>query len=117
MCALSVVFLMLRRTPRSTRTDTLFPYTTLFRSQMGRQFRRCRIADVDHLHAGRSLAQDAEETRAEIGAMRGRRIDPARTLALVLTDEFKIAAITLCAATAVALGPRNLALKDRTSHV
>src|SRR3546814_19027915 len=26
------VFLMLRRPPRSTRTDTLFPYTTLFRS-------------------------------------------------------------------------------------
>src|SRR3546814_12177622 len=25
-------FLMLRRPPRSTRTDTLFPYTTLFRS-------------------------------------------------------------------------------------
>src|SRR3546814_19214179 len=24
---------MIRRTPRSTRTDTLFPYTTLFRSQ------------------------------------------------------------------------------------
>src|SRR3546814_4419038 len=28
----SVVFLMLRRPPRSTRTDTLSPYTTLFRS-------------------------------------------------------------------------------------
>src|SRR3546814_17647816 len=26
------VFLMIRRPPRSTRTDTLFPYTTLFRS-------------------------------------------------------------------------------------
>src|SRR3546814_20452074 len=26
------VFLMRRRPPRSTRTDTLFPYTTLFRS-------------------------------------------------------------------------------------
>src|SRR3546814_15535510 len=26
-------FLMLRRPPRSTRTDTLFPYTTLFRSR------------------------------------------------------------------------------------
>src|SRR3546814_17761858 len=25
---------MLRRPPRSTRTDTLFPYTTLFRSQV-----------------------------------------------------------------------------------
>src|SRR3546814_11735121 len=34
-CLLSVVlffFLMRRRPPRSTRTDTLFPYTTLFRS-------------------------------------------------------------------------------------
>src|SRR3546814_18974203 len=27
-------FLMIRRPPRSTRTDTLFPYTTLFRSRM-----------------------------------------------------------------------------------
>src|SRR3546814_8005244 len=30
--AFSVFFLMIRRPPRSTRTDTLFPYTTLFRS-------------------------------------------------------------------------------------
>src|SRR3546814_20997913 len=29
-----VFFLMIRRPPRSTRTDTLFPYTTLFRSQL-----------------------------------------------------------------------------------
>src|SRR3546814_11945486 len=29
---LFVFFLMIRRPPRSTRTDTLFPYTTLFRS-------------------------------------------------------------------------------------
>src|SRR3546814_15588565 len=27
-----VFFVMIRRPPRSTRTDTLFPYTTLFRS-------------------------------------------------------------------------------------
>src|SRR3546814_4440434 len=34
LCAMSfiVFFLMIRRPPRSTRTDTLFPYTTLFRS-------------------------------------------------------------------------------------
>src|SRR3546814_8019614 len=31
-CLLYVFFLMIRRPPRSTRTDTLFPYTTLFRS-------------------------------------------------------------------------------------
>src|SRR3546814_4516959 len=30
---LSCFFLMIRRPPRSTRTDTLFPYTTLFRSR------------------------------------------------------------------------------------
>src|SRR3546814_8016185 len=29
-------FLMIRRPPRSTRIDTLFPYTTLFRSQDGK---------------------------------------------------------------------------------
>src|SRR3546814_13348149 len=30
--AIYFFFLMIRRPPRSTRTDTLFPYTTLFRS-------------------------------------------------------------------------------------
>src|SRR3546814_14885602 len=31
---------MIRRPPRSTRTDTLFPYTTLFRSLLVRQWRQ-----------------------------------------------------------------------------
>src|SRR3546814_5820324 len=45
---------MIRRPPRSTRTDTLFPYTTLFRSHqrhrvvaVGRVARDRRAADVD----------------------------------------------------------------------
>src|SRR3546814_13194307 len=33
-------FLMIRRPPRSTRTDTLFPYTTLFRSLPGQRRRQ-----------------------------------------------------------------------------
>src|SRR3546814_1585824 len=38
---MSFFFLMIRRPPRSTRTDTLFPYTTLFRSpSMHRALRR-----------------------------------------------------------------------------
>src|SRR3546814_2136614 len=37
---------MIRRPPRSTRTDTLFPYTTLFRSQ------RVRGVDRRLLHEG-----------------------------------------------------------------
>src|SRR3546814_10341547 len=32
ICVFFFFFLMIRRPPRSTRTDTLFPYTTLFRS-------------------------------------------------------------------------------------
>src|SRR3546814_17969530 len=38
----SFFFLMIRRPPRSTRTDTLFPYTTLFRSAGCRLFHRYR---------------------------------------------------------------------------
>src|SRR3546814_1046420 len=32
---------MIRRPPRSTRTDTLFPYTTLFRSEAGIRLHSC----------------------------------------------------------------------------
>src|SRR3546814_14223886 len=32
VCVVCFLFLMIRRPPRSTRTDTLLPYTTLFRS-------------------------------------------------------------------------------------
>src|SRR3546814_18773772 len=34
LCLCIFFFLMIRRPPRSTRTDTLFPYTTLFRSEI-----------------------------------------------------------------------------------
>src|SRR3546814_3839308 len=39
---ISFFFLMLRRPPRSTLTDTLFPYTTLFRSH------QAKIRIIDH---------------------------------------------------------------------
>src|SRR3546814_6124858 len=41
------LFLMIRRPPRSTHTDTLFPYTTLFRSFPG-------VADDQDSHAARA---------------------------------------------------------------
>src|SRR3546814_2562357 len=37
---------MIRRPPRSTRTDTLFPYTTLFRSRRGVGWQADGIADA-----------------------------------------------------------------------
>src|SRR3546814_20596915 len=54
-----IFFLMIRRPPRSTRTDTLFPYTTLFRS-LGR--RHVALAGVDRqLHVdARAVVQRAE---------------------------------------------------------
>src|SRR3546814_4867460 len=44
-------FLMIRRPPRSTRTDTLFPYTTLFRS--GRRSRSGAPSAAHHLRRER----------------------------------------------------------------
>src|SRR3546814_1537260 len=52
----SFFFLMIRRPPRSTRTDTLFPYTTLFRS-------RC---------LGDHPSQYGAGARADIGGRRDR---------------------------------------------
>src|SRR3546814_13340633 len=46
---------MIRRPPRSTRTDTLFPYTTLFRSLV-------RVADAHMVGGGEVL--EAERGRA-----------------------------------------------------
>src|SRR3546814_3591465 len=48
--SLCIVFflLMIRRPPRSTRTDTLFPYTTLFRSEKYEQYTLCISARVPH---------------------------------------------------------------------
>src|SRR3546814_1274870 len=54
---------MIRRPPRSTRTDTLFPYTTLFRSRF-EDFRRRVGAGGDHI--GRGRLPDESRIRAEI---------------------------------------------------
>src|SRR3546814_7626388 len=53
---------MIRRPPRSTRTDTLFPYTTLFRSSL---FPSDRLSGDGHA-IGRNT--DAQERRRERGA-------------------------------------------------
>src|SRR3546814_7061045 len=56
---------MIRRPPRSTRTDTLFPYTTLFRSLprfRGRRHRRCRGGCVRRRGAPRHRLRSEEHT-------------------------------------------------------
>src|SRR3546814_4628020 len=68
---------MIRRPPRSTRTDTLFPYTTLFRSHHPLALRHRRDA------AGRAIPAQ-EQGEGDAGAARphlrsGTRTRPERT--------------------------------------
>src|SRR3546814_4523239 len=59
---------MIRRPPRSTRTDTLFPYTTLFRSQHGINARMSKNPD----QALRLMIVDdsGEDAEAIVSALR-----------------------------------------------
>src|SRR3546814_12617079 len=49
----TVFVLMIRRPPRSTRTDTLFPYTTLFRSPAVEQSLKSADASTPEFAAGK----------------------------------------------------------------
>src|SRR3546814_16790402 len=72
-------FLMIRRPPRSTRTDTLFPYTTLFRSGRGmiRTINRNEIVletrldavALDHLHEFACKERRSEEHTSELQSL------------------------------------------------
>src|SRR3546814_14553768 len=66
---------MIRRPPRSTRTDTLFPYTTLFRSRIERhrlEIREARIARPEIVdrdpQAGAAQRREQCGRRAELVA-------------------------------------------------
>src|SRR3546814_2458862 len=65
MYYLSCFFLMIRRPPISTRTDTLFPYTTLFRSAGGEFPMR---EQVQHAMAGRLEVLAAFQRRQAVVA-------------------------------------------------
>src|SRR3546814_3210102 len=55
-------FLMIRRPPRSTRTDTLFPYTTLFRSGLSTKGTGAARRDVLALISVRARTRSEEHT-------------------------------------------------------
>src|SRR3546814_19476301 len=63
-------FLMIRRPPRSTRTDTLFPYTTLFRS--AQRSRRSPPPGSDHPPVPRAAYIASVRNATSGGAMRNR---------------------------------------------
>src|SRR3546814_4853032 len=92
-------FLMIRRPPRSTRTDTLFPYTTLFRSRHHRRQPQVRSdrtpppsahrsvathgtvprsVEIGTRHAGESKGRGLTKSRRGRSAMHGNRLNRAR---------------------------------------
>src|SRR3546814_15539749 len=63
-------FLMIRRPPRSTRTDTLFPYTTLFRSHAHRFQPGDPVVAPPLFHdAGQQRDQRSEERTSELQSL------------------------------------------------
>src|SRR3546814_20055691 len=64
-------FLMIRRPPRSTRTDTLFPYTTLFRSESAVSMIQGCSEIVDGIsHDGRGMLGNTPSQRALFPSVR-----------------------------------------------
>src|SRR3546814_7945774 len=63
---------MIRRPPRSTRTDTLFPYTTLFRSILSRQRKLCR-APAGRWRFRAAIRSAADRAAKALDARRGSR--------------------------------------------
>src|SRR3546814_12688944 len=63
-------FLRIRRPPRSTRTDTLFPYTTLFRSA------RARMSDTRD--GKRSGDGKADGVKADGATIIDAKVEPIR---------------------------------------
>src|SRR3546814_1672838 len=78
---------MILRPPRSTRTDTLFPYTTLFRSHILDRIDVVVRRRRDQCHARRRIAQPRDQLRhleagelaafAGLGALRDLDLDLA----------------------------------------
>src|SRR3546814_15768245 len=64
---------MIRRPPRSTRTDTLFPYTTLFRSH---RVPALLVTDVEQLVLGVRAGQFERVERVVEDDRAGRRVEP-----------------------------------------
>src|SRR3546814_7585367 len=81
----SFFFLMLRRPPRSTRTDTLFPYTTLFRSPLRHLHR-----EMDVTALGPAIDLPAAGEHAVVAEVERRILDDDALVPIILDRVRKI---------------------------
>src|SRR3546814_1457421 len=96
---------MIRRPPRSTRTDTLFPYTTLFRSLSGHEGRRARprSAPAHALPLLREPRRNREATRDRAARSAVRRVQRSEEHTSELQSLMRISYAVFC-------------LKKKTNH-
>src|SRR3546814_6202033 len=96
---------MIRRPPRSTRTDTLFPYTTLFRSQcLQVRMQHERSAETRAAQHVSALEQRIDALQHEQRAQ-AKRLQQADTTNRVLRDEL------------LGIGQRAALLEDSVSQL
>src|SRR3546814_13315970 len=104
---------MIRRPPRSTRTDTLLPYTTLFRSVRDQRFERiaveaCTAFDINAVGACRQRAKDA----ALGGGQRGIEIGHE---AMIGTDRYRGSRPYMERALLAAVAPKGRSYNGRAT--
>src|SRR3546814_17627147 len=106
---------MIRRPPRSTRTDTLFPYTTLFRS--GRSGDRQGLSGDDERRARhRDDEGYCRRSRRRCGLARDARADAGRGRFLVRAPQDRKSVVSgKSVSVRVALGGRSI-IKNNNSH-
>src|SRR3546814_10446083 len=95
-------FLMIRRPPRSTRTDTLFPYTTLFRSK-GKAHEintciACNQACLDHVFQTRRASCLVNPRACHETELEYTRTNAPGRIAVVGTGPAGLACATIAAA-------------------
>src|SRR3546814_6689281 len=69
---------MIRRPPRSTRTDTRFPYTTLFRSEEGLKALGVEARDLAAQHGARRVRHRIVVMVQHVAEHRGGALQPGR---------------------------------------
>src|SRR3546814_10997031 len=74
---------MIRRPPRSTRTDTLFPYTTLFRSLAG--YRQSVLIALEDVENALAAVQSARLRRTQLAVA----YDAANNAAILARSQYR----------------------------
>src|SRR3546814_8199675 len=111
---------MRRRPPRSTRTDTLFPYTTLFRSPAAVEHHRDprdddqRQADDQHDQAGKNVEQALADLRNPLARRKAVGKNEAARVRRRQVDAPRLALDEAC--DVVDMHPRRLDAEQRSEE-